>query len=315
MSEESMGSDVAEGFDSTEGESLGESSEEIITDEGGIDDSGDEIQESDEVEEMDESDSVDGESKSEPKYYKTIVNGREELVTLDQLISERQKARAASEKFQQAAALAKQAEERELLLKENPVEAMIAAGMSKQEIKQVLYEQAMALLEEDEEEAKITPEERRIRELEEENRKFREMQEQKEKERREQEEAEEIRKHEAELETEFVTALETTGVTPTPDAIQRIASLMYVAATNNYDMSAQEAAEIYQEEQMEIISNMLGGLEPEQLEKRLGKEAINKLRKYNISKIKNPVSKRQSPPKKEKSKADTLRSMEDFFNS
>jgi hypothetical protein len=297
MSEESIGSDVSESIDSTEGESLGESTEDV--------ESTEEVSEEETSEEV-----VSG---KEPKYYKTVVNGREELVTLEELLANNQKARASAEKFQKAAQLAKQAEERQAMLKDNPVEAMKALGMSKDEIKKVLYAQAMQLLEEEEEEAKITPEQKRLKELEEENRKYREERENKEKEIQSKKEAEEIAKYEQEIEGEFIQALGDVGLSGTPEAVQRMAMLMYSAAENNYDMSAKEAAEIYKDEETERILNRLKGLEAEDLEAYIGKEAVKKLRQNSIAKIKNPQPKKKVTDKSTKKEEQVKRSMEEFF--
>lgn len=299
MSEESGSEEVS--IDSTEAEDFGESEE--------INDEGSEELESEESDEEVESEEESAPEEKEEQLYTTVVNGREEKVTLEQLLGERQKARASSEKFQAAAARIKEAEEKEQQLLSDPVSVMRAGGMSEADIKKFFYEQTTKFLDDDE----LDPEQKRIAQIEAENAKFKADAEAHEKELQTKAEQAEQAKLEGDLEKEFMSALDTHKVPVTPAAIQRMAAIMYTAASNNYDMSAEEAAEYYKEEQEERLSSQLGGLDSEQLERLIGKEASDKLRKHSISKIKNPPAKKNLP-KESKPKPGKKRSMESFFS-
>jgi hypothetical protein len=306
MSEEaSESSGEVEISDSTD---IGESSEEI-TEDGGIDDANDN-------ESMEESESEGAEEPvpEQPAIYKTIIDGQEVEVTLDELLGGYQKARASNKRFQEASALSKRATEERERLKEDPVQALIDAGLDMEDVKGIIYSQAQKLLDADEEENSLTEEQKENRRLREENERFKAEQEELRRAREEEQSRAEQAKLEAEIEDEFIQTLESEGIQPSPQAIIRMAQLMSLAANNNYDMSTKEAAEYYKEEQAELIESQLGGLSAEQLESLLGKEAIDQLRRHSISKVKNPAPKKDLP-KGDKPKKPKPMSMEEFFRS
>lgn len=308
MSEEaSESSGEVEISDSTEAEMPGESSEEI-TEDGGIDDANND-------ESMEESEESEAEEpvQEQPSVYKTIIDGQEVEVTLDELLGGYQKARASNKRFQEASALAKRAAEERDRLKDDPVQALRDAGLDMEDIKQIIYANAQKLLDEDDEENSLTEDQKENRRLKAENERFKAEQEAIAKAQEDEASKSEQSKLEAEIESEFISTLESEGIKPSPQAIIRMAQLMSIAANNNYDMSTKEAAEYYKEEQADSLASQLGGLSPDALEALLGKDAVDQLRRHSISKVKNPAPKK-GPPKEAKPKKQKPMSMEDFFN-
>jgi hypothetical protein len=302
MSEE-ITSEV-QNIDSTDGE--GEASQEI---EGEVIENTDEGVEESATEEVEES---LPEEQPGDQLYKTIIDGQEYEVTLDELLGGYQRARSSNQRFQEASALSKRAAEERALLKEDPVKALKELGLEMGDIRELIYSHASKLLDEEEQENSLTPEQKRLREVEAENQRLREAEEERQREREEREKLEAQAEMERQIENEFIETLESESIEVTPHAIQRMATLMFNAAQNNYDMTTKEAAAYYREEQAEFLNNQLGGLSAEQLESLLGKEAIDQLRKHNISKIKNPAPKRDLPKEEKKQKPKKV-SMEDFF--
>jgi len=309
MSEEASESSGEEAvIDSTEAEGLGESSEEI-TEDGGIEDANDN-------ESMEESEAVETEEpvQEQPGVYKAIVDGQEIEVTLDELLGGFQRAKASNKRFQEASAISKKASDERDRLKADPVQALLDAGLEIDDVKNLIYSQAQQLLDKDDEDNSLTEDQKENRRLREENERFKAEQEELKKAQEEETSKSEQSKLEAEIETEFIQTLETEGITPSPQAIIRMAQLMSMAANSNYDMSTKEAAEYYKEEQAESLASQLGGLSAEKLESLLGKDAVDALRRHNISKVKNPAPKKDLP-KEDKPKKQKPMSMEDFFSS
>jgi len=288
---------------STETEGLGETEGEVIenTDEG--------MEES----EAEETEASDQEEPAADQIYKTIIDGQEYEVTLDELLGGYQRARSSNQRFQEASALSKRATEDRDLLKSDPVQALLGLGLELSDVKELIYSNASKLLDEEEQENSLTPDQKRLREVEAENKLLKEAQEQRDKSKKDDEEAEVQASLIQEIEDEFISTLEAESINVTPQAIQRMATLMHNAAADNYDMSVKEAAAYYKEEQAEILNNQLGGLSAEQLESLLGKDAVNQLRKHSISKIKNPAPKEDLPKKEKKQKPKKI-GMEDFFS-
>ena len=301
--------EASEQFDSTESEG-DEASQEVET------------EENDEVSEGVEADAEDSEEPKEEdgaeeevdlkQMYRVEVNGESFEVPLEELVTGYQLKRASYDKFQEAARLKSSVEQFVAHLQENPIEGLKTLGYDEGSLKELVYSTARKMLEED----GLPEEKKKEREREKELERLRAEKEALEKEQQTQQMQVAQKRAMEEYNKAFTKALESSSVPATPAAIKRMAQIMHTSLSNGYDMTVDEAASFYKEEQAEIIRTQLGGLSGEQLNRILGKEQADKMRKENISKIKNPTSKSKNLPKKSvKSKATREGSLSEFLSS
>jgi len=299
--------------DSTEGEETeGESTEEQSEDEG-------EEQPEATAEESDEQESKGEEVEGDPKeeddvdtqqMYRIKSNGEEFDVSLEDLVDNFQLKKASHDRFQQAAQREKEMDKFVEFVKENPLEGLKAMGMQGEGLRQFFYETAKQMLEEDgmpEEQKKALEQERELERYKQEA----EERAQKDQTSQEQQAQEAAMK---DYETKFTAALDSEAVPATPQAIQRMAQIMHTSLNNNYDMSVEQAAAYYKEEQAELIRSQLGNLSGDQITRILGQDAADKIRKNDIANVKNPAGKKDPAPAP-KQKAPPKRSMSDWFDS
>lgn len=306
MSEEIVNESASEEMVSTEDEGHGETEEQVHDD---TNEDVEETEDSVEVEEQSEEEPV-SEVDEMSRMYKTIVNGIEQEISVADLIKNHQLKEASYKKFQEAAEKEKQVEAFKQAISENPIDVMKQVGMDEQMIKEYIFKEASRLLDEDE----MPEEERRLKALEEENRRFKEQEEQRLKQEEERLYQESVEREMKSYEEQFMKALESESIPSSPDAIRDMATIMAQALEYGVDMSIEDAASYYKEQQNQRLSSMLGGLSGEQLSSYLPKEAADKIRQNDIKKLKNPAPKK-SLPKSEPTKKQPKQSMADFFDS
>lgn len=149
-------------------------------------------------------------------------------------------------------------------------------GLSKEEAVEVfgrwLYNEEVVARE-------MSPEQRRIRELEAEVNKTKEAREAEE--RKQQEAAREAaaQQEEAKLREEFTKALQAKRIPPTRLAIRRIANYMAAYAAQGVEVPVDRAIDLVMEDYRTEFGEMFDELEPDQLIEKLGKERFMKLAK------------------------------------
>jgi hypothetical protein len=245
-----------------------------------------------------------------PVREKVKLDGEEVEVTLDELKAGYQRAQVSAKRFQEASAERKKAEELFSKFKEKPWEVMSELGMNPREVAEsFLIEQLKA----EQEEAELNDDQKEVRRL----KKEIEAQRAKEEEAKKHEDARKEREMTEKLqrgyEQDFVKALEASQLPRNPTTIRRMAEQMLVAAHNGYEMSAQEAAQIVEEEIRGSSASVLKDLDAEKLVAFLGKDTIEKIRKYELSKLKNPMPVEQKQEKKQSSARKGPRSLDDFL--
>lgn len=282
--------------------------------------------------EVDPSQIQDQMTKEEWEEFNLKVNGKEitEKINLrdkERITKALQMEKAAQEAFQQRAITAKQLQEvqedvEEFLQQftENPLSIVMNPEfkLSKEQKRQI----AEAILREDLEDSKKTPEQLALEET---KRKYEELLAEKEaleEERRQAEQARLQQEAAVELEQEIIQAIEIGQLPRSQYISKKLADLAYIAYVNGIDLSMQDLIPFVKQQYKKDIADMLGVLSDEEVELLVSKERIRNIRNKQIQSVKpkadapksplktqdvGKTSKKEDEPKKIKAK--------DFFNS
>jgi hypothetical protein len=222
------------------------------------------------------------------KAFEIKVNGKAKKVELDlndeaSIKKYLEKAEGAQEKFQEAALYRKQAEQLVEMLQKDPLSILRnpALGIDVKKLAEMVLDEQMA-------EAQLTPEQKRIKELE----AALTEREKKEKETREAKEAEEkqrlTREMYAKAEQDMMTALDSSSIGASPYAVRRVADMMSALIEEGYENV--EIKDIMPFAERVILQELGGHIqkhrEPSKLEKLLGKDVLKEYRKSKISQVK-----------------------------
>lgn len=235
---------------------------------------------------------------TQPKSYKVKVEGQELEVDENTLVRDYQLSKASQKRFQEAAAKTKQAEELLSALKSNPWEVMKQLGLdprtASEEYLANLLEQEM-----------LSPEAKKIKDLEDENKSFKQKQ-------KEQEEAQNRQKMdlltqqaEQHIESELIKALDSSKLPRKPALIRKVVENMIHAEQNGYELSVQDAVKIAESEYFESIKEIFSGYDDvEKVIELLGEEKLKKIRERDLRQLKNPAPTKKDvqPSKKEETK-------------
>lgn len=94
---------------------------------------------------------------------------------------------------------------------------------------------------------------------------------------------------------QFVEALKSTNLPPTKEMVSKMATYISRAAKMKFQMTALEAAKLVREDVETAQRNLFGNVDAETLIKLLGDEGLKKVRTYDTSKLKDPMSGLQTP--------------------
>lgn len=267
-------------------------------------------EESDEGAEQEESQEEVEQEASDGSTFEVTVDGQKLQLTREELMQGFQLGAASHKRFQEAARLKREAESALNKLKENPIEAFIAAGGDEAAFRslaeQFLYDKISY--------EKMSPEEQELADL----RRYKEQQEasrQTEAQRKQQEATEkEASMHQETFAKEFTSALESAGVPTSEKAIAAIAQIKLTALEEGYDLPTELAVQQYQQEQNDLINSYLGSLDADRLVGVIGKDRMKEIRKRELAGLKNPTPKaraKSSSPSEQQKKM----SAKDFFDS
>lgn len=98
-----------------------------------------------------------------------------------------------------------------------------------------------------------------------------------------------------EYEADFVKALDTSGLPPTKPMVAEMAKYIQRSAKIGFKMSAMEAAQLVKEDIQLAHQRLVGDTDGEKLIKLLGDNVANKIRKYDMAKLKSPDQMLQTP--------------------
>lgn len=162
-------------------------------------------------------------------------------------------------------------------LKANPKAALQKLGLDPNKVAEDwIYEQIEA--------EKMSPEQKRIRELEAEK-KERELQAKKEQDERYQAEVQRRgQAYAAQFKEQFGSAIKEEGLSEDPATIYRMAELMKLNLDNyGIELTPRDAAKIWKQELMDVVKATIAPLTAEQVIAVFGDELVTKLRKYAVA--------------------------------
>lgn len=190
-----------------------------------------------------------------------------------------QQGKVSGKRFEEAAAMRKQAQDIIEFAKSNPKEFFAKTGMNAREW-------AETYLMEELKKEQMSPEQRRAAENE---MKLKQYEDEKKKalEAKRQEEMARLQAHHAEnYDKMFVEALTKTGLPKTPYTIKRMAELQLVNIKKKLDLGADQLAKLVREDYMAEQKSLFGAYDGDQLLEFLGPDLVKKLSKAQIAKLK-----------------------------
>lgn len=303
---EVTGTEVSDSTETTEASQDAVSSTEDVSE---VNDGTEDTQET-ESKDSEESTDESTEDVAAPEQFKLERNGQVYYKTMAELIKENQLAESSYEKFQDAAKERKEAESIRASLAKDPLGALIGSGLSEAEAKEILFANAITLMNEEnlpEPEKQALVEQRKNEALEKELAAYKQAAE-------EQTTAAQQAKEEQAIQDEFMGVMKAENIPFTPHAVQRMASIIMAHESNNVSITAKDAAMIYRDEQTSGVQAYVKGLSGKQLTEIFGSDVADKIRKDSIAKLKNPAptsnpgTETKAPPKEKES-------MTDFFQN
>lgn len=232
-------------------------------------------------------------AKKEPRYLKTKINGKEELVSEDALLRDYQKYRAGEERLAQATQKEKQIQYFLQQLETDPEAAFKQTGLSKEK-KQALAEKWLAEQIEEELRDPRDAEMMEIRaRLDAYESKEKQTKEQAEQEAHEHERRATIQKRQEHFKEVFGKAMEMSPLAKdrdTADEALRAMALHYrLAKSQGYEPDPQELAQAVEERHLKNLWAAAQNLDGEDLIKVLGKGVLKKLRAYDLAQWDKPA--------------------------
>lgn len=245
--------------------------------------------------------------------YKVKVAGQEREMTLDELRQQATLAMGAQARFEEAARLRKEADAaREALLKD-PAGYLREQGWTQEQLYALAEKQVLQQIEEE----RLTPEQRRIRELE---AKLQETESAKEAARKAEEEAaiaQQEQEYSQRLVGELKDAFKKTGLA-LDDSLHLTGVIKFLqgARAAGEDVNVAEAVEYVRHEMQERTNQFLNSMQGDQLLRYLGPQVLERIRKADIARIKNQpqepsVDERPAVPAQGSAKE--IASADDFF--
>lgn len=210
---------------------------------------------------------------------KLKLEGKDVELTESEVIALAQRGTVSDKRFQEAAALRKQADDVLRFAKENPAEFFKRTGMN---ARQWAEEYLMQELKREQ----MNPEQKKAWENEQKLKRF----EADEKARADKAKQDELaalqKKHHDNYEKTFVEALGKSGLPKTPYTIKRMAELQLVNLKKKLELSPDQLAKVVREDYIAEQKSLFGSLEGDKLMELLGEELIKKLSKAQIAKLK-----------------------------
>lgn len=231
--------------------------------------------------------------------YKVKIAGEEREVDEKELLRGYSHQQAANKILQEGKAAKKQAEEFIMMMKDPQKFYEVAQQLGHEP--RTLAEKYLAAQLEDE---LLDPRDRKIKEYE------RKLAETEARERAEQETKEnQVRealkaKYAKDYSDQFVGALQESGLPPTKPMVAEMAKYIARSAKMGFEMTAQEAARLVKEDVQNLHQRLVGEADGDSLIQLLGESVANKIRKYDMGKVKSPEAFLKTPheqnPKRER---------------
>jgi hypothetical protein len=229
-----------------------------------------------------------------PKPSKRQIKANGKIVEIDPADEEKYLSLgiASDEKFQSAAAERKQAEQLFIRMKSDPWGVMAELGINPREMSEEYLLKQLEL-------EMMTPEQKEAHEIkqklkgyedkEAEAKKAAEEREAAEKEEKEKSEMDALTaKYQEEYTSQFLEAIEKTSLPKNYTTMRRTAEVLMQHRMTGKDISVAQALKIVEQDATSSLKEILGALDGDTLINYLGKETADKIRKYELSKLKNP---------------------------
>lgn len=210
---------------------------------------------------------------------KLKVDGQEMEMSEADVFKWAQQGKSADKRFQEAATTRKEAEQIIQFLKTNPKEAFKHLGL---DIRKFSEDTLLEMIQHEQ----MSPEQRQAKENEQKLRKY-EEQEKATQEKAKQEQMQALeRKHMESYDKMFVEALTQSGLPKTPFTVKRMAELTLVNLKRGMNLEASQLAKIVKEDYIAEQKALFENADGDTLMNLLGKEAVKRLSKAQLSKYK-----------------------------
>ncbi|MDQ3231264.1 MAG: hypothetical protein M3Q07_05535 [Pseudobdellovibrionaceae bacterium] len=227
--------------------------------------------------------------KEAKRFLTAKVNGKEELISEEQLLRDYQKYRSGDERLAQATQKEKQIQSFMQQLETDPDAAFKQTGLSKEKKKELAERWLTEQLEEelrDPREAELMELKAKIEGYE---GKEKQTKEEAEQESQQAARVEAVQKRQAHFQETFSKALELSPLSENPEtaaeALRGMALHYRLAKSQGYEPDPQELASVVEERSLRSMRSAVSSLDGEALVKVLGKDIIKKLRQYDMAQL------------------------------
>jgi hypothetical protein len=218
--------------------------------------------------------------------FKAKVNGVEEDVELDEDTIKRdfQKWKAADKMFQDAAMTRKQNDAfiHKMKSPEGVAEVLAAFGHNVDQLAEQYIADKLNL-------ELMTPEQKRIHQLEMENRRLSQSTKSREAQENQARENQAIESKRTELQTKIIDVLSKEDLPQSPETVRRIARQLKIHAERGVFLEPSDVVGLVKKEIENEIQTIISKYTPEQIKKYIPKEKLDEFRKWELSQIKNPT--------------------------
>lgn len=217
---------------------------------------------------------------AEIRKLKLKLDGQDVEMPESEVIALAQQGKASGKRFQEAAAMRKQAEDVLKFAKDNPTEFFKKTGMNAREwaekyLMEELKREAMSP-----EQKKAADNEAKLREYENEKKQAKDRADQEDRDRQ-------TNDHRTRLDGLFVEALTKSGLPKTPYTIKRMAELQLTNIKKKLELNPDQLAKLVREDYIAEQKALFGSSEGDQLLELFGPELVKKLSKAQLAKLKN----------------------------
>lgn len=220
------------------------------------------------------------------------INGRTVKMTRQEVLDHASMSHGANEKFNEASRLRKEYEEKTKKYSSNPIQAFLdyAGELPPEQRRQALEDYYAKEYIEPE---TLSPEQRRMKELEEWKR-AREAEDEQKRLKEEEEKNEKLTSHEREyMQSQIIEAIEKSNLPKTKETVKKIAFYMRQNLMNGFDAPMGLIIKQVKNERQSSFRSEVEGSTVEQIIELLGEDFINKIRKHDLEKLR---ERRQGPP-------------------
>lgn len=238
--------------------------------------------------------------------HKVKIDDSEMEVDYDELTRGYQRMQAAQKRFEEASKLRKEAEQAieqvkafQKQLQQSP-DKFLPKILGKDMFQKIAEDYVWSQIQHEKQYENVPPEIRqRLQQAEEWEQKAREWeaeQQRRQEEQRTAAERREIEQRKAKWEQQITQGLEQYGadLPKNADTLRRAAFYVQAALSNNAPVDMQDIAEQVRESYRDELRRIAGNATPEQLLQIFGEDVANKIRKYDIARVKSPTPQRQS---------------------